>query len=863
MHATERPFYITGGTLRHDSPSYVERQADKDIFQGLLKSEFCYVLTSRQMGKSSLMVRTANRLRERRVSVVVLDLTAIGLNLTPEQWYNGLISRLGRQLSLEDEVEDFWRANERLSPVQCFFSALRDAVLPRRPGPLVIFVDEIDTVRSLPFSTDEFFAAIRECYNRRTEDAEFSRLTFCLLGVATPSDLIRDARTTPFNIGTRIELTDFAPDEAKPLALGLLYRGVGSSEHESVTMDQHTQLSTLNPQHLLDRILYWTNGHPYLTQRLCRALVESAWKGAVPAAELEPARCIDELCEQLFLSSRAREQDDNLLFVRERFLRSEAELTALFNLYERIRNRQRVRDDEANELINHLRLTGITRLQKGCLVVRNRIYHRVFDQGWIRTNRPETANSGKSSIAVLPFTNTSGDVGNDYLSDGITEDLIIALSQIDGLRVPGRTSTFLFKGKTKDIWKIGERLAVEFILAGTVRKAGRQLRITVQLINVADGFQIWSAKYDRQMDDVFAVQDEISHAIVEALKIQLGEGAEIALVKRQTASAEAYQLYLQGRFHWNQRGLGLKKSLHYFELALLEDPQYALAYAGLADAYNLLGFYNHLPPKRAIPKAKAAALSALQLDEQLAEAHGSLGFAQLNYHWEWAAAEEQFKRALELNPNYANARYWYGTFLAAVGRSEESIAQQQRAVQLDPLSSLAHAQLGWLYLITRQYDQAGAPCRKALELEPDSIVASWILGQVHAAKGELAQAIPELQKAAHQSGGSLWMLASLGYVYGLAGQRQQAQQVLAQLKKGFRGAHRRSSLLAIVHIGLGDKERALEFLHKSFQEGDVGLVWLKADPAYDTLRAESRFADLLRKVGLDTTSPTIEASASV
>jgi hypothetical protein len=365
MMTIEKPpesFYVTGGTLRRDAACYVQRRADQALFDGLLQGKFCYVLTSRQMGKSSLMVRTAARLREEEVNVAVLDLTAIGQNLNAEQWYDGLLARVGQQFQLEDELEDFWLANPRLSPLLRWMKAIREVVLPRLTGRIVMFVDEIDAVRSLPFSTDEFFAAIRELYNRRTEDAELERLTFCLLGVASPSDLIRDTRTTPFNIGQRIELNDFSDDEAVPLANGL-----GRDERTA--------------KKLLNRILYWTGGHPYLTQRLCQATAADA--------NVNDAAGIDRLCEELFFTTRARERDDNLLFVRERLLKSEADRAALLDLYKKLRENKRVRDDETNPLISVLRLSGITRVVEGLLYVRNRIYYRVFDREWVLANLPD------------------------------------------------------------------------------------------------------------------------------------------------------------------------------------------------------------------------------------------------------------------------------------------------------------------------------------------------------------------------------------------------------------------------------------------------------------------------------------------
>ena len=361
----DSPFYVTGGTLSRDALCYVTRQADQELYDCLRKGRFSYVLTARQMGKSSLMVRTASRLRDEGVGVVVLDLTAIGQNLSAEQWYGGLLTQMGQQLGLEDELEEFWDTHAGLGPLQRWMQALRRVVLPRYPGRVVIFIDEIDAVRSLPFSTDEFFAGIREFYNHRTEDSELERLSFCLLGVAAPSDLIRDTRMTPFNIGQRIELHDFTKAEAQVLAFGLS----GGEQEGSV---------------LINRILYWTGGHPYLTQRLCQAVAE-----ANPQFPISDPQSVDRLCGELFFARRAREQDDNLLFVRERMLRSEVELAGLLSLYAQVHRGRNVEDDETDPLISVLRLSGIARAEDGRLQVRNHIYERVFDREWIAQNMPD------------------------------------------------------------------------------------------------------------------------------------------------------------------------------------------------------------------------------------------------------------------------------------------------------------------------------------------------------------------------------------------------------------------------------------------------------------------------------------------
>jgi hypothetical protein len=339
-------FYITGGTVRRDARSYVRRQADDALYDALNEGKFCYVLTSRQMGKSSLMVSTAMRLRADGVAVAVLDLTAIGQNVTPDHWYNGLVTRLGEQLNLEDEIEDFWFANPQLGPLQRWMRAIREVVLKRRAGRVVIFIDEIDAVRCLPFSTDEFFAGIREFYNRRTEDVELDRLTFCLLGVATPTDLIRDTRTTPFNIGERTDLTDFTETEALKLT-----EGFGRPEETSAK--------------LLERVIYWTGGHPYLTHRICRSIAEDA--------SVQDVQGVDRLCNELFLTTGARAKDDNLIFVRERILKSEADLASLLDLYRQMRGGKRVRDDDTNPLVSILKLSGMVKLEDGHLKMRNPI----------------------------------------------------------------------------------------------------------------------------------------------------------------------------------------------------------------------------------------------------------------------------------------------------------------------------------------------------------------------------------------------------------------------------------------------------------------------------------------------------------
>jgi len=456
-----------------------------------------------------------------------------------------------------------------------------------------------------------------------------------------------------------------------------------------------------------------------------------------------------------------------------------------------------------------------------------------------------------ASVAVLPFADVSPEQDQEYFCDGITEELINALAKVEGLRVVSRTSAFEFKGKAYDIRKIGDQLNVSTVLEGSVRKAGNRLRITAQLVKVADGYHLWSGTYDRELKDVFAIQEEISRAIVDALRLRLVGAPNQRLVREETRNLEAYNLYLKGRYHWNKRTEeGLQKSIEYFEQAIREEPNWASIYAAVADSYALLASYGVLPPAYAMPKAKTAALRALGSDDTLAQAHASLGFVRSFYDWDWGGAEREYKRAIELNPGYATARHWYSGCLRALGRLEEAMAEIKRAQELDPLSLAIGRDLGRTYQSSRQFDRAIEQYRRVLELDPNFPSGYVHLGMAYEDKLMHREALAAFQKARALPGGNPLTTGALGHCYAASGNRGEAEKLLEELE-GLSGRRYVSPISrALIYIGLGEKDRAFVWLEKAYAEHDPWLAWLKVDPIFDSLRADARFTDLLKRVRL-------------
>jgi len=463
---------------------------------------------------------------------------------------------------------------------------------------------------------------------------------------------------------------------------------------------------------------------------------------------------------------------------------------------------------------------------------------------------PALAGPTGKSIAVLPFVNVSGAPQEEYLSDGISEELINALSKLPQLQVVARPSSFAFKGKNEDVRQIGQALKVATVLGGSVRRAANHLRVTAQLTDARNGYNLWSETYDREMGDVFAVEDEISRAIMRALQVHLVSGDSLTLSRRPTRDVEAYELYLKGRYFYNEGGLApVQQALAYFQQALAHDSKYALAYAGLADAYQSLTASTYLGPREGMPKARAAVLKALALEPTLADAHASLGDQLCVYDWDASAAERELRRAIELNPSLANAHYFYSHCLAAHRRSEEALAEAGRAHELDPLNPEVATGLPWALYAARRYDEAIAGQQKSLDLEPGFAQAHMLFALALAGKGSYAEALAEARKMATLAGDAPNFVGILGYVAGRAGERAEAQHILTALER--RPPGNRAFAIALVQLGLGNKEEALRWLQAAYEERAEWLVIFTPAPFLDPLRPDPRFSALMRKIGVE------------
>jgi serine/threonine-protein kinase len=457
------------------------------------------------------------------------------------------------------------------------------------------------------------------------------------------------------------------------------------------------------------------------------------------------------------------------------------------------------------------------------------------------------------SIAILPFTNASGDPNMEYLSEGIADNIADSLSQLPGLRVVPLSKVARYKNRDIDPQEVGNDLGVRAVLVGRVVQRGDSLNIRAELVDVAQVSRLWGEQYNRKLSDILAVQEEIAQEIFETLRVQLSGDAKKRITKRHTDNIEAYQLYLQGRYFWNRRtDENLKKAVDLFQKAIDKDPNYALAYAGLADSYALLGgpVYGAEPSNQMATSAKVAALKALELDNTLAEAYTSLGYIASTYEWDFPSAEKNYKRALELNPNYATAHHWYGlTYLSYVGRHDEAILETQLAAELDPLSLIINSSYGRAFFYAKQYDKAIEQFRKTVELDPSFVRAHLYLGWTYEAKGMFSEAVAEYEKARALDDGPV-IAASLAHVFAVSGKKEEARKLLDQLNDLAQRRYVSAYDLALIHTGLEENDRAFEMLEKAYQERSSALSWLKVDPRLNPLRSDPRFKNLLSRVGL-------------
>jgi TolB-like protein/Flp pilus assembly protein TadD len=463
--------------------------------------------------------------------------------------------------------------------------------------------------------------------------------------------------------------------------------------------------------------------------------------------------------------------------------------------------------------------------------------------GAVRTESPA------KSIAVLPFDNATRNADTEYLSDGISEALINSLSELPQLKIIARSTAFRYKGKQIDPQSVGRDLKVQTVLMGVVRQLGDRLNVQVDLVDAVTGSQLWGQEYERKLVDVLAVKQALVREVTEKLRLKLTGEQQQRLTQRDTTNPEAYQFYLRGRYYWNKRTAeNLTKAMEQFQQAADKDPNYALAYVGLSDSYVLLENYAGTPANETLPKAKAFAERALQLDNSLAEAHTSLGYVY-NGLWRWEEAEQEFKRAIELNPNYPNAHHWYSLCLLDLGRIVEAKAEIKRAHELDPLSLIIGTTVTYAYLAEGDAKFAGAQSKKVVDLDPNFSRGHEYLGLACLKEARYSEAIAELQKAVELSGRERWPLRDLGYGYAISGKRAEAEAIIKELVGKYENGRALGQDLAAVYAGLGEKDQAFAWLEKDFQTRSGLLAWTRWTPAFESLRSDPRYTDLLRRMG--------------
>ena len=452
------------------------------------------------------------------------------------------------------------------------------------------------------------------------------------------------------------------------------------------------------------------------------------------------------------------------------------------------------------------------------------------------------------SIAVLPFDNLSRDPDNAYFCEGVQDEILTRLAKIAALKVISRTSTQHFKSSPENLPEIARKLGVVHILEGSVQKANDQVRVNVQLVNALTDAHLWAETYDRKLTDIFAVESDIAKTIADALQAKLSGAEQTAIARKPTENPEAYELYLKGRFFWNKRsGADLRKAIEFFNQAIAKDPKFALAYAGLADSYLLLPNYGGSPTAEVLPIARAAVTKALELDDSLAEAHASFGLLEtLELHLERSVTD--LERAVQLKPNYATGHHWLGLGHLSLGHFDQAITEGKRAVELDPLSVIINADLVWAYAAARRFDEAEAQAGKTLEIDPRFFLVHYYLGGIRQAKGQMADAISEYQQA-FDLNGDFYSLAGVGQAWARAGKKEEAQEILTRMTEEAKTRHVTPYAWAVLYLGLGDKNRALNELEKAYQGGDTNYLFLlKVDPLFEDLRGDPRFEALVQKV---------------